>query len=145
MRVGIASDHGGVELKKVIISFLQSEHYDIINYGTDTVDSVDYPDYAFKIGEEVRDKNIDLGILICRTGIGMSIACNKVKTIRCAKVSNVHETQMAKEHNNANVIALNSDMDENLVKEIVETFINTPFSDQERHLRRIRKIDNYQG
>jgi len=143
MRIGIATDHSGVKLKSELIAFLQSKHYDVINYGTDTVDSVDYSDYAFKIGEEVRDKHIDLGILICRTGIGMSIACNKVKMVRCAKVNNIHESEMARKHNNANVIAINSDMNLDLAKEIVDTFINTPFLDEERHLRRVQKIDNY--
>ena len=89
--IGIASDHAGYEVKKEIIEFLKSNNYDVIDYGTDSNESVNYPNYAFKIGEDVVNKKIEKGILICKTGIGMSIACNKVKGIRCSKVDSKEE------------------------------------------------------
>jgi ribose 5-phosphate isomerase B len=145
MKVGIASDHSGIELKKVIIDYLKKQNYEVNNYGTDTISSVDYPDYAFKVGESVRDHIIDMGILICRTGIGMSIACNKVHNVRCAKVSNVNEAKMTRIDNDANVLAINCDMDNDLALEIVNTFLTTPTSIEERHIRRVEKINNYRG
>lgn len=143
MKIGIAADHRGIELKQKLIKFLKNSGYNIIDYGTNNSDSVDYPDYAFKIGEEVANKKIDLGILICRTGIGMSIACNKVKGIRCGKVNNVEEVMLARNDNNINVLAISYTLDFEAAKEIVLKFLETPFSTDERHIRRVNKIDNY--
>ena len=140
MKIGIASDHRGVFLKEKIKNYL-SDNYNIIDYGTNSIESVDYPIYAYKIGEAIRDKQIDLGILICGTGIGMSIACNKVKGVRCAKVNNNDEAFFAKSHNNANVIAL-SEKTTNY-REILDTFLTTDFSSEEKHHRRVEMIDNY--
>ena len=95
-------------LKQELTKFLIELGYNVINYGTDNTEMVDYPDYAFKIGEAVSRNDINYGILICNTGIGMSIACNKVKGIRCAKVDNVYEAKMTRRDNDANVIALSS-------------------------------------
>lgn len=140
MKIGIASDHRGVILKEKIKNYL-NDRYQIIDYGTNSIESVDYPQYAYKIGESIKDNKIDLGILICGTGIGMSIACNKVKKVRCAKVSTKEEAFLARSHNNANVIALS----ENVInyKEIVETFLTSDFSNEEKHRRRVEMIDNY--
>ena len=106
-----------------------------------SIESVDYPQYAYKIGESVRDNKIDLGILICGTGIGMSIACNKVKKVRCAKVTTKEEAFLARSHNNANVIALSENITN--YKEIIDTFLTTDFSNEEKHIRRVEMIDNY--
>lgn len=140
MKIGIASDHRGVILKEKIKNYL-NDRYQIIDYGTNSIESVDYPQYAYKIGESVRDNKIDLGILICGTGIGMSIACNKVKKVRCAKVTTKEEAFLARSHNNANVIALSENVTN--YKEIIDTFLTTDFSNEEKHIRRIEMIDNY--
>jgi ribose 5-phosphate isomerase B len=145
MKIGIASDHSGIELKKLLIDHLQKNNYEVKNYGTDTVDSVDYPDYAFKIGEAVRDHIIDMGILICRTGIGMSMACNKVHGSRCAHVASINDAKMTRIDNNANVVSFGCDMDPTMAISIVDTFLTTPTSTEERHQRRVAKIDNYRG
>ncbi len=140
MKIGIASDHRGVILKEKIKNYL-NDRYQIIDYGTNSIESVDYPQYAYKIGESVRDNKIDLGILICGTGIGMSIACNKVKKVRCAKVTTKEEAFLARSHNNANVIALSENVTN--YKEIIDTFLTTDFSNEEKHRRRVEMIDNY--
>ena len=140
MKIGIASDHRGVILKEKIKNYL-NDRYQIIDYGTNSIESVDYPQYAYKIGESVRDNKIDLGILICGTGIGMSIACNKVKGVRCAKVNDKEEAFLARSHNNANVIALSEKTTD--YKEIIDTFLTTNFSDEEKHQRRVEMIDKY--
>lgn len=140
MKIGIASDHRGVILKEKIKNYL-NDRYQIIDYGTNSIESVDYPQYAYKIGESIRDNKIDLGILICGTGIGMSIACNKVKKVRCAKVTTKEEAFLARSHNNANVIAISENT--NNYKEIIDTFLNTDFSNEEKHKRRVEMIDNY--
>lgn len=143
MKIGIANDHHGVLVKQELTKFLISKGYNVINYGTDSDENIDYCDFAFKVGEEVINKNIDYGILLCNTGIGMSIACNKVKKIRCAKVSNVYEAQMTRRDNDANVIALSAREDIEKLKEIVNVFLNTPYANIERYNRRKDKIDNY--
>ena len=140
MKIGIASDHRGVILKEKIKKHLQ-DNYQLIDYGTNSIESVDYPQFAFKVGEDIRDKKIDLGILICGTGIGMSIACNKVKGVRCAKVSDIEEAYLARLHNNSNVLAL-SEKTKNY-EEIIDTFLNTEFSNEEKHQRRVAMIDEY--
>lgn len=141
MNIGIANDHRGYELKQKITNFLSEKGYNIIDYGTDSNISVDYPIYAFKVGEAIRDNKIDLGILICGTGIGMSIACNKVKGVRCSKVNSLEEAILTRQHNNANVIALGENVEN--VLEIVEAFIETNFSNEEKHIRRVEMIDSY--
>lgn len=138
MKIGIGNDHRGVKLKEKIMKYLHDNGITCINYGTDSEESTDYVDYAVKVGNAINNKEIDLGILICGTGIGMSIAANKIKGIRCARVVNMNETVLAREHNMANVIALS----ENTLdyENIVKTFINTKESTEERHIRRVNKI-----
>lgn len=143
MKIGIANDHHGVELKQELTKFLTQLGYNIINYGTDGVDMVDYPDYAFKIGEAVSKGDIEYGVLICNTGIGMSIACNKVKGARCAKVNNTYEAKMTRRDNDANVIALSSRIEINELKEILKIFLNTNYENLDRYNRRIDKINHY--
>lgn len=140
--IGIASDHAGYELKEKIKQFLHEMNYQVIDYGTMVNTSVDYPDYAFKVGESIASKGIQLGILVCKTGIGMSIACNKVRGVRCAKVDNVEEATLTRLHNDSNVLAISA-LNPNAL-EIVKTFLETKFSNEERHIRRIQKISEYE-
>lgn len=140
MLVGVASDHRGVRLKKVLLEYFK----DFKDYGTMSEESTDYPIYAFKIGELVRDKKIDFGILICGSGIGMSIACNKVKGVRCAKVNNALEAEYTRLDNDANVVAISETLTNEDAIKVVETFINTPFSNLEKHQRRIGLITKYE-
>lgn len=139
----LASDHAGYEMKEKIKDYLSKNNYELEDLGTDSKESVDYPKYAFELGNSIVGTN-NLGILVCGTGIGMSIACNKVKGIRCAKISDELEAQLCKEHNNANVIALSSRLDEELVYKIITKYIETPFSNEERHIRRLKQIENYE-
>lgn len=143
MKIGIASDHRGVELKKEIIHYLEEQGHEVVNYGTNSTDSVDYPDYAFRLCDAVLDGTVERGIVICYTGIGMCMACNKVEGIRCAKVENREEATMTRLHNDANVMALRATMPEKTMKEIVDDFINTPFSNEECHLKRIAKLESH--
>lgn len=145
MKIGIANDHHGVKIKHELTNFLISNGYNVINYGTDSDENIDYCDYAFKIGESVVKKDIDFGILLCNTGIGMSIACNKVRGVRCAKVSNVYEAKMTRRDNDANVIALSAREDINTLKEIIIAFLTEKYADIERYNRRKEKIDNYES
>ena len=140
MKIGIASDHRGVILKEKIKKYLNAD-YQVIDYGTNSIESVDYPQYAYKIGEAIKDKKIDRGILICGTGIGMSIACNKVRGIRCAKINELEEAILARSHNNINVIALGEKTQN--YKEIIKAFLTTNFSNEEKHKRGGEMIDNY--
>ena len=133
MKIGIASDHRGYELKQKIMKDMKDIEF--VDFGTDSDKSVDYPDYAFKLCTGIINKKVDLGIAICGSGIGISIACNKVKGIRCARV---------KKDNNANVIAFSSEVNYDKVKRMIDEFINTPFSNEERHIKRINKISEYE-
>ncbi len=143
MRIGIGNDHRGYELKKEIVEYLLELGYEVKNYGSDSTEPVDYPIYAFKVGEAIKNKEIDMGILICRTGIGMSIACNKVKNVRCAKVDNVEEAALTRLDNDSNVIAISYVKNITEIKEILKTFLEMKFSEEERHIRRIKLIDTY--
>lgn len=145
MKIGIANDHRGVEVKRQLVSYLQQLGYETINYGTDTEVSVDYPQFAFHIGEAVSNHELDFGILLCGTGIGMCIACNKVSGVRCAKVNNEKECELTRLHNDANVLALSSEQDLEELKELVKIFLTTPFSKEERHIRRIKQIEEYEN
>ena len=141
MKIGIASDHKGFSMKKEIISFLKQLNYEVKDYGTNSEESSDYPDYAHLLCDALNQGNIDFGIAICYTGIGMSIACNKVKGIRAAKVCNKLEAELTRKHNDANVLVLSAMMKMDEVKEIVSVFLETKFSHEERHIRRIGKLE----
>lgn len=143
MKLVIASDHRGIKRKKEIIDYLRKNNIEVIDLGPNTEESVDYPIYAFKLCNEICNNNAELGILLCGTGIGMSIAANKVKGIRCAKVTNVNDTILTRQHNNANVIALSSSESLFKTKKIVDAFVKTEFSNDERHIRRIEMLENY--
>lgn len=145
MNIFIGSDHGGFELKLHIINCLKL-HHNVIDKGCYNKEKCDYPDYALQVCEEVNKNNKSIGILICGTGIGMSIASNKIKNITCALCNDVYSAQMAKQHNNANVIALGAKIvTYELSMDIINTFINSNF-DGERHevrLHKIRMLENH--
>ena len=140
MRIALGSDHGGLSLKKEIIKHLKSENIEITDFGTHTEDSCDYPDYALKVAEEVVAGNFELGILVCGTGIGVSICANKVPGIRAALCGDTFSAHATREHNNANILTLGErTIGTGLAIDIVDTFINAKFLG-ERHQRRIDKI-----
>ena len=141
MKIGIANDHHGIELKNKIIKHLRKRGigYSNFEYNDDKdKENIDYIDYAVKLCNAINSKKVDLGILICGTGIGMSIAANKVKGIRAAKVNSIREAELTKEHNMANVITLAEYAED--VEKIVDAFIDTENSKEERHIRRVHKI-----
>lgn len=141
MKIGIGSDHGGYELKEIIKTYLREEkNIEVVDYGTYSTDSVDYPDYGFKVGQEVVAENVDFGIVICGTGIGISIAANKVKGVRCALCSDVFSARMTRAHNDANVLALGGRIiGSELAKAIVDEFLSGEFEGG-RHQKRVNKI-----
>jgi ribose 5-phosphate isomerase B len=145
MKIGVASDHRGIELKRDIIDYLNSQKILVEDCGAYSSESVDYPDFAFAVGKKVISKEIDYGVLICGTGIGMCIAANKIKGIRCANAHNVEEAFLSRSHNDANIIAVSSSLTKENVFRLIERFINTPFSNEERHIRRIEKITNLEN
>ena len=139
-KIIIASDHGAVSLKQDIISFLKSNNCEVKDMGVNTEDSVDYPDVALAACNEFKKGGYDFGILLCGTGIGMSIAANKVKSIRCAQVYDLFTAEMAKAHNDANFIAFGGRVKYPVpVIKIIEKFMDTEFAG-DRHERRIAKI-----
>lgn len=141
MRIAIASDHGGLELKAEILTFLKTNGYDVDDFGTHTKDSVDYPDYAKKAALAVQSGTCDLGILICGTGQGIGMAANKVKGIRCGIVSDCFSAEMIRAHNNANMIAIGARvLGVELALRIVATFLKAEFEGG-RHQTRVEKIN----
>lgn len=143
IKIGIASDHRGYILKEQIIDRLMNQ-YDITDCGTTSEESVDYPDYAFKLGNLVADKDVDFGIAICGTGIGISIACNKVKGVRCAKVDTKEEVIATRVDNDSNIIAFGEKMPLEKAVELITIFIETKASEEEKHVRRRQKIKEYE-
>jgi ribose 5-phosphate isomerase B len=142
MRIAIGSDHRGFDLKNYIIGYCKGRGLDCHDSGCYSTESVDYPDIAQAVGKMVAEGVHDYGILICGTGIGMSIAANKVKKVRAALCCDVFDAGRARRHNDANILCLSAEKIKNdLAREIVETFLNTPFEGG-RHLLRVRKIDS---
>lgn len=140
----IACDHGGLELKSAVIKMLEQNGEKVTDLGTNSAESVDYPDYGFAVAERVAKDPDSRGIVICKTGVGMSICANKVKGVRCALCVNVDMGRLCREHNNANVLALgagNTDIPTALG--IVEAFLKTEFSGG-RHAGRVNKILSYE-
>ena len=141
MKIGLGCDHGGYNLKLEIIKHLEAKGIECVDYGTNSADeSVDYPIYGQKVAEAVIAKEFDYGIVCCGTGIGISLAANKVPGIRCAVVSDVFSAKMSKAHNNANMLALGERvLGKGLALELVDAWINTEF-EGDRHLRRVNLI-----
>lgn len=141
MKIAIACDHAALKLKNDVIEKLGKEDYEVEDFGIYEQKSVDYPDYALPVAEAVASGKADKGILICGTGIGMSIAANKVKGIRCALCSDTFSAHATREHNDANILAFGERVvGEGLAMDIVDTFLKTPFSGDDRHVKRIAKI-----
>jgi len=144
MKIAIASDHKGYRLKTELIEILK-QNYEILDLGTNSEDSTDFPQYGIKLGKIVNNKEADLGIAICGTGIGISIAANKVKGIMCAKISTKEEARLAKEHNRANVIALSGNLTKENATEMVNEYLNATSLDDEKYIRRINQIKEYEN
>ena len=140
MRIVMASDHGGFELKEYIKSYLLGKGYDILDIGTNSEESVDYPDYGKNAGLKIINGEADLGIIMCGSGIGISIAANKVKGIRAALCHDIYTAKMCKMHNNANIMVMGGRIvGKGLAIEMVETYLNTEFEGG-RHQKRVDKI-----
>ena len=140
MKIGIANDHHGVELKNKIIKYLHEKNIECINFGTNDNESVDYVEYAVKLCTAVNEKQVDLGILICGTGIGMSIAANKVKGIRACTCSEPYSAEYSRRHNNANVVTFGARViGPETAKQIVKVFMETEFEGG-RHERRVNQL-----
>jgi len=142
MVIGLASDHHGIEKRKKLVKYIEKLGHKTIDYGSNG-ENADYPLYAFKLGEDVASSKLDRGILICGTGIGMSIAANKVKGVRCARIASIKDAFLSAGHNHANIIAFSANISLFKMKKMVKKYISTiPFK-EERHLRRVDMIDNY--
>jgi len=140
--LAIASDHGGFQLKRAIMKHLDSRGIDYKDFGTYTEESCDYPDFGRAAALAVAGGECDRGILICGTGIGISITANKIPGIRCALCSDCFSAEATRLHNDANMLAMGGRVvGEGLALKIVDTFLDTPFSNEERHIRRIGKIE----
>ncbi len=140
MKIAVACDHGGLALKQVLLDYLQKNGYEVCDFGTNTADSCDYPDYALPAAEAVARGECERGILICSTGIGISIAANKVRGIRCAHCHDTYSAKYTRLHNDANMIAFGQKIiGDGLMLEIVDTFLHTEFEGG-RHQRRVDKI-----
>ena len=144
MKVAIASDHGGIHIREEIKKLLEELGIDYEDFGCDCETSVDYPDYALPVAEKVANGEFDRGILICGTGVGMSISANKVKGIRCALVHDVYTAKLTRRHNDSNILAMGERViGPGLAREIAQAWLTTEF-DGGRHERRIQKIKDYE-
>jgi ribose 5-phosphate isomerase B len=142
MRISIAADHAGYLEKNELIDFLEKKNIEVVNLGTDSGDSVDYPFYGQKVAQSIIDNESDKGIIICGTGIGISIAANRFKNIRATLCTSKTHAEMARKHNDSNILALGARMtDMEDIKEIVEVWLSTEFEGG-RHQDRINKIEN---
>lgn len=141
MKIGIGNDHGGTELKFELVKYLEDKGYEVVNYGTDTAESCDYPVYGKKVAEAVLAGDADCGILICGTGVGISIAANKMKGIRAAVCSDTATARLVKQHNNANILAFGARIvGVELAKDLVDAYLEAEFEGGERHRRRVAMI-----
>ena len=141
MKISIGCDHAGFEVKEMIIKLLNNLEHDVLDCGTNSLDSVDYPVFGLRVGESVKNDEADRGIVVCGSGIGISIAANKIKGIRAALCTTVEHAVLSRQHNNANVLALGARLtDENKIKEIVINWLETTFEGG-RHQNRIDLIE----
>ena len=140
--IALGSDHGGYDLKQEIIKYLEEKNIEYKDFGCKDKSSCDYPEFGRAAAQAVADGSCEKGIVVCTTGIGISIAANKVPGVRCALCSDTLSAKMTRLHNDANMLALGGGMiGPNLALDIVETFLNTEFSKEEKHQRRIGKIE----
>ena len=141
MKIAIGCDHGALNLKNIVVEHLTKKGFEVKDFGTHTLDSCDYPDFAAAAAKVVAAGECDKGIVLCTTGIGVSIAANKVDGIRCALLSDVMSARMTREHNDTNVMAIGAGVvGQMLALEIVDTWLGTEFSGEARHQRRIDKV-----
>ena len=141
MRISIACDHGALDLKNKVVLHLQARGFEVADFGTHTSESCDYPDFGSAAAIAVARGNCDRGIVLCTTGIGMSIVANKVDGIRCALLSDLKSAEMTRLHNDTNMMAMGAGIvSEELALQIVDKWLDTPFSNEPRHQRRIDKV-----
>ena len=146
MKIAIGCDHGAFDLKNEVVKHLQDKGYEVCDFGTYSKDSCDYPDFAAAAAKAVASGECEKGIVLCTTGIGISIAANKIDGIRCALLSDVWSAKMTREHNDTNMMAMGAGVvGKNLALEIVDTWLNTPFSFEAKHQRRIDKVMALEG
>lgn len=146
MKIGIGADHGGFLHKEEIKKHLENNGFEVVDFGCYSTESADYNEAAIAVSEAVRDNKVEKGILVCGTGIGMSIQANKVSGIRAALVHDLFTAEATRLHNNTNVLAMGGRViSVELALKIVDIWVNTEFSNEARHLRRISKINNYKG
>lgn len=141
MKIGIGNDHSALDLKKVVVEHLQNEGYEVVDYGTYTKESCNYPEFGEKVARAIVAGEVDLGVLICGTGVGISLAANKVKGIRAAVCSEPYTAQMVRRHNNAQIIAFGARVvGDEMAKMIVDSFLNAEFEGGGRHQKRVDMI-----
>ena len=141
MKVSVGCDHGALALKNKVVAHLEKQGHEVKDFGTHTPDSCDYPDFVAPAAQAVASGECDRGIALCTTGIGVSIAANKIKGIRCALLSDLMSARLTRDHNDTNMMALGAGVvGQNLAFEIVDTWLGTEFSHNERHQRRIDKV-----
>ena len=141
MKIAVACDHGALSMKNAIAAHLKELGHEVVDFGTHTLDSCDYPDFAGAAARAVASGECDRGIVTCTTGIGVSIVANKVKGIRCALLHDLMSARMTREHNDTNMMAIGAAITaEPLAMEIVDTWLKTEFSNGPRHVRRIEKM-----
>ncbi len=141
--IGIAADHRGYKMKQKLIAYLQKKGYEVIDLGGEGLPNDDYTEFGFKLGKAISEGKIGKGIAICGSGIGISIACNKVKGVRCAKVYNTNETKWARRDNDANAIAISGKMPLFRAKDIIDVFLKTKFKGLEKYKTRINSLNTY--
>ena len=144
MKLGFASDHRGYELKEKLIKYFENDN-EIIDCGTNSLESCDYPIYAYKLGELIVNKKVNFGIAICGSGVGISIACNKIKGVYCAKVSTKEEALHTRLDNDTNCVAFGEKISFEEAISIIETFVNTEFSNLDKHIRRNNQIKDIES
>ena len=141
MKISVGCDHGALALKNKVVAHLQAKGHEVLDFGTHTTDSCDYPDFVAPAARAVASGECERGIVLCTTGIGVSISANKIDGIRCALLSDVWSAKMTRLHNDTNMMAIGAGVvGENLALEIVDTWVGTEFSGEERHQRRIDKL-----
>lgn len=145
MKIGIATDHNGVNEKKVLIEYLMKKGYEVIDYSPVNNPLDDYPKFAHRVCKAISKKEIDVGILMCGTGIGMAIAANKHKGIRCALASTVEEAKLGRGHNHAQILAMSHKEDIDNIRAMALAFIEESYYDDERHIRRLKEIEEYEN
>ena len=146
MKISVGCDHGALELKNALVAHLNKKGYEVKDFGTYTLDSCDYPEFAEAAAKAVASGECDRGIVLCTTGIGVSITANKVKGVRCALLTDTMTARLTREHNDTNMMALGAGVvGQMLALQIVDTWLETPFSNEARHQRRIDKLMAVEG